>query len=64
MQTNYDYKHSSFDLNPSAITFEPKLKISKGEFIKPESLKNEEFDCAKRKANFQNTSQNVDFDQF
>jgi len=27
-------------------------------------LKNEEFDCAKRKANFQNTSQNVDFDQF
>ena len=40
------------------------IKISKGDFIKPESLKNEEFDCAKRKANFQNTSQNVDFDEF
>jgi penicillin-binding protein 1A len=48
----------------NSIYKNPKLKISKGEFIKPESLKNEEFDCSKRKANFQNTSQNVDFDQF
>ena len=29
MQTNYDYKHSSVDLNSSAITFEPKPKKSK-----------------------------------
>jgi penicillin-binding protein 1A len=48
----------------NSIYKNPKLKISKGEFIKPESLKNEEFDCSKRKANFQNTSKNVDFDQF
>ena len=48
----------------NSIYKNPKLKISKGDFIKPESLKNEEFDCAKRKANFQNTSQNVDFDEF
>lgn len=40
------------------------LKISKGEFEKPESLKNEEFDCSKRKTLYQNSNQSVDFDDF
>lgn len=40
------------------------IKISKGEFEKPESLKNEEFDCSKRKNLYQNSNQVVDFDDF
>ncbi len=42
----------------------PKIKISKGDFEVPESLKNEEFDCTKRKANSIETTETIDFDEF
>lgn len=48
----------------NSIYKDPELKISKGDFTKPESLKNEEFDCSKRKKNFQMNSSTVDFDDF
>lgn len=48
----------------NSIYKDPSLKISKGDFEKPESLKNEEFNCTKRKENFQFNSDEVDFDDF
>ena len=40
------------------------IKISKGKFDIPESLKNEEFDCTKRKANSIDDFDVIDFDDF
>ena len=41
-----------------------KIKISKGEFDVPMSLKNEEFNCVKRKSNSMDVSDVIDFDDF
>lgn len=48
----------------NSIYKDPTIKISKGDFEKPESLKNEEFNCTKRKENYQFNSNEVDFDDF
>lgn len=42
----------------------PKINISKGEFDVPISLKNEEFNCTKRKSNSMDVSDVIDFDDF
>ena len=41
-----------------------KIRISKGKFDVPESLKNEEFDCVKRRANSIDNFDAFDFDDF
>ena len=42
----------------------PKIKISKGDFDIPISLKNDEFNCVKRKSNSIDVSDVIDFDDF